>query len=233
MKRRTVLASVGLVASTSGCMGLLDTKCEPGEDELGGLANAVDLGEEPGAVSVRGTVVKFVSLGMVIHDGTGTAELSPPFGKKFDREWFDRGDCIKATGTVSASYSREYGTVNIGVSESDDIESHGSADDSPPEIPDEPDVFFELDYENVGRNEDGTLRLKHAGDEPVVAESLELRRIYSDELSTYRWYEIAGVAPETEVTEGDAIQFDKPGDGHLVWRYGEHWARPVSSGWKL
>lgn len=233
MKRRDVLASVGLAMSTSGCMGLLSTKCKPGEDELGGLMDAVDLGEEPGTVSVRGTIAKFVSSGLVIHDGTGMAELSPPYGKKFDRDLFDRGDCIKATGTVSASYSREYGALNIDVSGSNNLENLGSADDSPPAIPDEPDVFFELDYESGGRDEDETLRLEHAGDEPVAAESLELRRIHSDELSTYRWHELAGVAPETEVTEGDAIRFDKPGDGHLVWRYGEHWARPVSSGWGL
>ena len=195
--------------------------------------DAVDLGEEPGTVSVRGTLVKFVSSGGVIHDGTGTAELLPPFGKQFDRDSFDRGDCIEVTGTVSASYSREYGALNVEVSGSDTLENLGSADDSPPEIPDEPDVFFELDYEGWGRDEDETLRLEHVGDEPVVAESLELRRIHSGDLSTYHWHEIAGVAPKTEVTEGDAIRFDKPGDGHLVWRYGDHWARPVSSGWVL
>lgn len=228
MKRRTVLASVGLVASTSGCMGLLSTKCEPGEDELGTVHDDLEPDENLD-VSIRGVVVKFLDGRMVVSDGTGLAEVAPPGWKQFNEDWFQRGDCVEVNGVVLASTSRRSGRIHVNTGTEEDVESVGEAKRDPPTIPEKPDASFELDF--APRSETATVT--HAGGEAIPARRLAIRRLHGGEASTYAWHELTEKDPDDEVTVGDSLTFGKVGDSVLVWRYNEHWNREMSSGWSF
>ncbi|UPV73060.1 hypothetical protein M0R89_10910 [Halorussus limi] len=228
MKRRDVLASVGVAISTSGCAGLLSTKCEPGADALGPLWDDVDP-DRNRDVSIRGVVVKFVDGLMVVHDGTGLAELTPPGWKRFNEDWFQRGDCVAATGLLDGSYSWESGRLRISISSADEIETVGDAEREPPTIPAKPDASFAVDY----RPAEGSATMSHTGGESVPARRLAIRRLHGDEVSTYPWHELTEKAPDDEVTVGDSVTFEKDGSSQLVWRYDEHWSRGMSDGWSL
>jgi hypothetical protein len=113
MQRRQVLAGLGAATLTAGCGGLLNTPCEPGERELGALHDEVlDMGN-PGTVSIRGTIVRMQEVSVVVADGTGYAIVDAPFGKKFNEDWVQEGDCVEVSATVQAAFSREYGHLEL------------------------------------------------------------------------------------------------------------------------
>lgn len=228
VKRRDVLGSLALATTTSGCMGLLATKCEPGEDELGAVRDDVDPDRNVD-VSIRGVVVKLVDGFVVVSDGTGLAEIAPPGLGRFDEDRFQRGDCVAAEGPLDGEYSWQSGRIRIKLSSRDDIESVGDAKRDPPTIPDEPDASFEVD----SRSDDGVAVVTHAEGESIPARHLEVRRFHDETISTYSWHELTEKAPDDEVSVGDSLQFEKSGISALTWRYNEYWVKKMSTSWSL
>ncbi|WP_246045686.1 hypothetical protein [Halorussus ruber] len=228
MKRRDVLASVGLAMSTSGCMGLLATKCEPGEDEFATLQDEIDPDRNID-VSVRGVVVKFIDGNMVLHDGTGLAETTAPGWKEFNEDWFQRGDCVKISGLLDGSYSFSTGRLRISTSSEEEIETVGDAKREPPTIPDKPNATFDLDY----RPAEKVAVVSHTEGESIPARQLEVRRLHNEEISTYPWYELTEKAPDDEVSVGDSLEFEKTGDLSLMWRYNEYWTKDMDVRWSF
>lgn len=228
VNRRDVLASAGVAVGTSGCLGLLDTPCEPGEDELGPVQDELEPDRNVD-VSIRGVVVKFEDTFMVISDGTGLAEVAPPGWKRFNEDWFERGDCVKVTGVVLSSTSRDSGRVQVNTGFEEDIETVGEAERDPPKIPSEPDASFAIDFDPAS----DAATVTHTGGEPIPARRLEIRRLHGEEVTTYPWPDLTDEQPDDEVTVGDSLAFEKSGDSHLMWRYNDHWSKKMSSGWSL
>jgi hypothetical protein len=227
MQRRQVLAGLGAATLTAGCGGLLNTPCEPGERELGALHDEVlDMGN-PGTVSIRGTIVRMQEVSVVVADGTGYAIVDAPFGKKFNEDWVQEGDCVEVSATVQAAFSREYAHLELEIDSGEDIDPGGATDDPPAAPAEEPDAFFDVSFP------DGGVELTHTGSDPVPAGHLEVRHQPDGEFSIHPWSEFADVSPDETVQPGDSAVFSQPGDGHLVWRPSEYWGQPVSSGWEL
>lgn len=232
MIRRNLLrtAAAAGVATTAGC-SILSPACKPTDQPLGDLEGLVDAGKNPGIVTIRGVVSRPVSRDMVVGDGTGVAILNPPGLNRFNPEWFSEGECVKATGHAMGDYSREYGVLNLDISTEEDVETVGlgKAKGGSRELPQEPDVGFELEFE------DDVVRLTHTGSEAVPAKYLEIRHTTNDwaDVTVDRWHELGDVGPEERIGKGDVITESRPGGGRLLWRASEHLAYPVSSGWVL
>jgi len=181
----------------------------------------------PGTVSIRGTIVRMQEVSVVVADGTGYAIVDAPFGKKFNEDWVQEGDCVEVSATVQAAFSREYGHLELEIDSGEDIDPGGATDDPPAAPPEEPDAFFDVSFP------DGGVELTHTGSDPVPAGHLEVRHQPDGEFSIHPWSEFADVSPDETVQPGDSAVFSQPGDGHLVWRPSEYWGQPVSSGWEL
>lgn len=232
MRRRDLLRSIAAAGAvgTAGC-GFLSPACEPTDQPLGDLEDRVDAGENPGTVSVRGVISRPISGTMTIADGTGVGTIVPPLLQEFNPEWLDEGECVAVTGEVLGAYSREYGVLNLKIGSEDDVETVGIdyAKGGSRNLSDEPDVFFDVDYE------DGDVRLTHTESETVLAKRLEVRHTTNGwaDVSVDRWHELGDTKPDEEIGPGDEITDSRPGSGRLLWRADEHWAYPVSSGWRL
>ncbi|SEO41247.1 hypothetical protein SAMN05216388_101249 [Halorientalis persicus] len=234
MQRRDVLATVGAAGLTAGCFGVLEPECTPGDRELGALYESVLDMEHPDQVSIRGTVTRMSDSEMIVADGTGYAEVSTPLRKEFNTDWFGTGDCVEVSGTVSADYSRDMGYLMLEIDEGEDIDSTGQTSDPPSGPPEEPDAFFELEYQDGGFDEPTTgVTLTHDGSDAVKAKHLEVRLDPESDLEIVPWTEFADADPETEVGPGDSAVFERRGNGHLIWRPEKHWGQAVSSGWEL
>jgi len=230
VNRRTLLAGAagaGL-GGLSGCTDLiLGTGCSAGDDAVRATYDDVMAMGDLGTVSVRGTIVDLGGVSLILADDTGYAELDAPFGKEFNDDWFSEGECVEVTATVPADYCREHGYLSLNLQSAENIEGVGDTNDPPDPPPETPFAVFDV------RFEDGGVRLVHADGDPIPAGDLEVRHRPAEDLTVLTWADVAGVAPDAAVSEGDDVLFDRPGDGHLVWRGTDTWAEAVSSGWKL
>ena len=114
MKRRDLLRAggIGAVGLLAGCSGLGSSGgCGPGEDRISALLNVVasrptgtarDGGPRQARVRrIEGRVESVTDDGVVVSDGTGTAQLTA-FSGEFGRE-VESGDCVSAVGVPVAT----------------------------------------------------------------------------------------------------------------------------------
>lgn len=120
MNRRDLLRAggIGAVGLLAGCSGLGgEGGCGPGEDRISALLDVVasrpttrDGGPRQESVRrIEGRVESVEAEGVVVSDGTGTAQLTA-FGGEFGRD-VEQGDCVSAVGVPVAT---EQPDVDVG-----------------------------------------------------------------------------------------------------------------------
>ena len=227
MQRRHLLAALsvtGLGAAT-GCTRLLGTACKPGDSALGTLYDSVHRMNDPGDVSVRGTILSVSSLDVVISDGTGYGRVRAPHRRKYNSSIVGAGECARFDASVRGENTRSSGYLSLEIESEDDFEILGDTNDPPEAPPAEPDATFFIEFVDDG------VRLTKGGEDPVPAGNLELRSQPGSDFQIVPWTELADVSADTLVESDDTVGYDK--SGQVVWSPEPYWGSPVSSFWEL
>jgi hypothetical protein len=231
MRRRALLASIG-TASLAGCLGAAEVAepqpCEPGNDSLGSLLDAVTTEEPPRTARVRAVVVH-AGYRLVLTDGTGWGVLDPE--RESGSLDIERGDCVSAHCYLREDASKMTGVARLAVHLGDRVTTiDENPAGEPPMMPSPPEALFDMRSDG---NE--AIVLQNVGPASVPAGRLQVRNVSGDRelLDTARWSDLTEKAPGDPVAVGDSLRVDWPGEGVLCWRAESGWVEAVTDSWTL